>query len=417
MTLLLTVTCLQLFSIQSLLAATIHVPADQPTIQAAIDSASNGDIVLVSPGTYSENLDFKGKAITVRSLTGSAVTIIDGGQRGSVVSFANEETRHSILQGFTVRNGRAPEGLGSVGGGVYCRNSSPTIRNNVITLNFAAVGGGIGVDGGSPYISGNNINHNLHDPSISGGWGGGITLGGGSSAVVIGNRISDHQWTLSSGGGVALNMAGSPLLMNNIIYSNTAEANLPGGGIWIVDSSPTLVQNLIFANTAYFGGGFYIDLSSTSFQATFTNNTFADNVSNNGVLPGDGSDAYIVGFADNQQFFNNIFTSSSGRESIYCAPAGALPAFTSNDGYSTSGLGFGGTCSGLSGSNGNISEDPRFVNPAARNYQLTATSPAIDAGDNAASQIPTKDILGHPRITDGDGNGTATVDLGVYELQ
>ena len=49
-------------------AATIHVPADQPTIQAGIDAAtSDYDIVLVSPGTYMENIDFLGKSVIVRS--------------------------------------------------------------------------------------------------------------------------------------------------------------------------------------------------------------------------------------------------------------------------------------------------------------------------------------------------------------
>src|SRR5271168_3437186 len=47
--------------------ATIHVPGDQPSIQAGIDASSNGDVVLVAPGTYNENIDFKGKAITVTS--------------------------------------------------------------------------------------------------------------------------------------------------------------------------------------------------------------------------------------------------------------------------------------------------------------------------------------------------------------
>ena len=57
-------------------AATINVPAGQPTIQAAINAASNGDTVLVAPGTYRENINFMGKAITVTS---------SGGDRKSVV--------------------------------------------------------------------------------------------------------------------------------------------------------------------------------------------------------------------------------------------------------------------------------------------------------------------------------------------
>ena len=79
------VLCLVLFSVGAISspASTIHVPGDQPTIQAGINAASNGDTVLVDPGTYYENIDFLGKAITVTSSGGAAQTIIDGGARTS----------------------------------------------------------------------------------------------------------------------------------------------------------------------------------------------------------------------------------------------------------------------------------------------------------------------------------------------
>src|SRR5579862_8970739 len=70
-------------------AATIHVPTDQPTIQAAINAASTGDTVLVAPGTYYENINFSGKAITVTSSGGPSATTIDGGHTTSVVKFAS----------------------------------------------------------------------------------------------------------------------------------------------------------------------------------------------------------------------------------------------------------------------------------------------------------------------------------------
>src|SRR6185503_16169834 len=80
-------------------AATIHVPADQPTIQQAINAAVNGDTVLVSPGTYYEAIDFGGRIITVTSEQGPQGTIIDAGGAGSVVTFKSGETPNAILSG------------------------------------------------------------------------------------------------------------------------------------------------------------------------------------------------------------------------------------------------------------------------------------------------------------------------------
>jgi hypothetical protein len=88
-------------------ATVIHIPADKPTIQAGIKAAGNGDTVLVSPGTYVENINFLGKTITVESSMGPKVTIIDGGGLSSVVTFSSRETLSSVLRGFTVRDGGA----------------------------------------------------------------------------------------------------------------------------------------------------------------------------------------------------------------------------------------------------------------------------------------------------------------------
>jgi hypothetical protein len=100
---------------------TILVPANQPTIQAAILAASNGDTVLVSPGTYHENINFSKKAITVQSSGGPAVTIIDGGKAGSVVTFNQGEELTSVLQGFAIQNGSA-QGAIATGGGISPRS-------------------------------------------------------------------------------------------------------------------------------------------------------------------------------------------------------------------------------------------------------------------------------------------------------
>ena len=86
-------------------AAVINVPGDQPTIQAAIDVAVNGDEIIVAPGTYFEHIDFLGKAVFLHSSAGAATTIINGVGAGPIVTCTSFETNATIFEGFTVRNG------------------------------------------------------------------------------------------------------------------------------------------------------------------------------------------------------------------------------------------------------------------------------------------------------------------------
>src|SRR6266571_6801576 len=116
-------------------AATINVPADQPTIQGAINIASNCDKVLVAPGTYYENINFMGKAITVTSSGGPSVTTINGGAAGSVVTFSSNEGTNSVLSGFTITNGLGSNNGNGNGGGVTIYSASPTVTGNVVTNN------------------------------------------------------------------------------------------------------------------------------------------------------------------------------------------------------------------------------------------------------------------------------------------
>src|SRR5438270_13816905 len=96
---------LLLCSLGAVAQNTINVPVDQPTIQAGIDAASGGDTVLVAPGTYVENINFRGKGITVKSSAGAKATTIDGNSAGSVVTFKTGETRAAVLDGFTITHG------------------------------------------------------------------------------------------------------------------------------------------------------------------------------------------------------------------------------------------------------------------------------------------------------------------------
>jgi len=150
--------------------STIQVPANFPTIQSAINAASNGDTVLVAPGTYVENINFDGKAITLTSSSGPAATMIDGNHNGTVVTFNHSETASSVLSGFTIQNGLQDGGFGA---GITVSSASPTIISNVIARNHAAAAIGIYVNGGSPLITNNTITNNDQNGAGDGGLGGG----------------------------------------------------------------------------------------------------------------------------------------------------------------------------------------------------------------------------------------------------
>lgn len=119
---------------------TIRVPSDYSTIQAGIDAASDGDKVIIADETYKGNgnidIDFKGKAITVKSENGPLNCIIDCEGNGRGFYFHNGETETSILSGITITNGQE-----SNGGGIRC-SSSPIINNCRIIENTATSSGG-----------------------------------------------------------------------------------------------------------------------------------------------------------------------------------------------------------------------------------------------------------------------------------
>jgi hypothetical protein len=126
-------------------AAELHVPGQYATIQAAINAAQSGDAVIVADGIYTgsgnRDIDFLGKAVTVRSAGGPANCIIDCQPRyHRGYRFHSGEGALSILDGLTIRNGDAPEEPECIasGGGILCRDgSNPTIRNCWLLNNTA----------------------------------------------------------------------------------------------------------------------------------------------------------------------------------------------------------------------------------------------------------------------------------------
>lgn len=180
-------------------ADTIVVPSQNIlTIQAGIDSASSGDTVLVSPGSYSENLIFRGRAIVLGSwfiathdISYINTTIIDGTSSGTVIRIISGEGEGTSVEGFTIQNGLSP----SRGGGIHIsgQGTSPKICNNRILNNTCT------------YFDG-----------------GGISCGTGSNPTICHNHIAYNRSNNGNGGGISLS-ACTAYLHNNLIINNYAK--------------------------------------------------------------------------------------------------------------------------------------------------------------------------------------------------
>ncbi|UCF42951.1 MAG: hypothetical protein JSV99_10255, partial [Planctomycetota bacterium] len=225
----------------------LHVPDDYNTIQAAIDAAYDGDTVIVADGTYTgegnRDIDFLGKAITVKSESGPVNCIIDCNGDGRGFYFYSGEDQNSVLDGFTITKGRT-----SVGGGIRCRFSSPVISNCIITGNnairgFTSEGGGIDCVRSSAIITDCIIEGNSA-----------FSKGGGiycykSNLVINNSTISENS--AGSRGGILCEED------CNLTISNCTITRNEGAGVWC-DGNLTITNSTISNHSSTGpGGGIY----------------------------------------------------------------------------------------------------------------------------------------------------------------
>jgi hypothetical protein len=483
------------------LAATLYVSATSPspqpgytgwataaqTIQDAIDAARDGDTVLVNDGVYAVGgrsvadeetglvimsraaID---RAITLKSVNGPEVTVIDGvyTARGVYVG------HRVVLSGFTLTRGTAEFDLG---GGVWCE-ADGVVTNCAISGNDAEFGGGAyggtlyncrltnndalrsagGAEGATLYncaIAGNSASRRgggveectLYNCTLTGNSGGDVagggafvstlyncTLtgnssedGGGASSSTLYNCTLKNNQAFRNGGGADYsilykctligNFTDAPgggtfggLLYNCLMISNSASA---GGGA----AGGTLYNCALIGNSADFGGG-------GAEEATLYNCALIGNSALSYYSIDGGGVLYPYGFGGGAQgctLYNCTLAAnnagSAGGGVVGCAVSNSIVYYNSaptgpnyDDSTFDGPNSFDHSCTTPLPSSGvgNTAQEPGFVDFAGGNYRLLITSPCINAGINQDWMVGATDLDGNPRISWG------TVDMGAYEF-
>jgi len=362
------------------------------TIAHALSVAQDGDTIIVADGTYYEHdLDFQGKKIHLKSANGPTNCIIDCQQQGRAFHFHSGETADSILEGFTIQNGK----VSNDGGAILCENnSSPTISNCTFSGNNAVCGGAICCYQSSLTIQNCAFSSN----SARNGAGGAVSCGFLSNGTITnctfsGNSADDY-------GGAIECWDNSSLTITNCTFSGNS-ANDWGGAIFC-DTSTLTAINCVFSGNSVDAGGAILCMESS---LTMTNCTFTNNSGNycGGAIHCEDSSSATL---NNCILWGN--SAGSGGDEIYIYDSGS--SCTLNH-CCVDNKGYGGYTGNIT-ENNCIHQDPLFVNPASGDLHLQSNSPCIDAGNN--SYVPsgvTEDLDGNPRIVNG------TVDIGAYEKQ
>ncbi len=355
----------------------LRVPSGYPTIEAAINAARNGDVVLVEDGVHTglgnRDISFYGKAITVKGENGPQNCIIDcqgtetDPHRGFV--FLDGEGADSIVDGLTVTGGFINLDWFKIfppfdGGSIYCYGSNPTIRNCIIRDNKAS------------------------------GWGGGLFI----------------FWTE--------NTQGVSNIENCRLVGNYASSY--GGGMW-TDNYAAISNCVIEQNKAGIGGG---GLCCEYSCQAITNCTVVGNSANDY-----GGGIYAPWWWDDPNYLfvtNSIITDNTARSGPQIASKDAKLSIShsllrggANDVYRD-------PCDILVWGQGNVDTDPCFVQAGywdpnglwtGGDYHLLPTSPCVDAGADAGVYT---DIEGNIRpfnFPGIDNNGRLPdFDMGAYEV-
>lgn len=362
--------------------AELQVPADYQTIQAAIDAAEDGDVIVVAAGRYTDNgnrdLRFKGKAITLKSELGPDADTIDGGNSRRAFIFNSSEDTNSVVEGFYIIRGLASDvnvHTESCGGAVYCETSGPKFVNCVFRGNNAGFGGAVGCITASPIFENCTfISNHANRYGGNGGDGGVATSEGGSGPKFRSCEFTDND---AYGRGGAFNFSSASANFSNCRFEENRASSL-GGVAFCNTSSPVFTDCIIYKNSGSEGGAIY---------ATSQSNPALENCSivQNSASEGGG---LVCGTSSRFSIRECIIAFSQNGAAISIQDINSTPHISCTDIFSNSGGDWDGdSLAAMSDINGNFSADPNFCNRAIGDLQLKSDSPCLEDNSTCGTQI------------------------------
>ena len=378
---------------------------ESESIQESIEAAEEGATICVEPGTYTESLDFGGRAIRVVGLEGPGATTIHGGGVGPVVNFANGETSDSVLEGFTIRGGVyevGTRGDRNGGAGVRISKASPTLRRLVIRDNevLDGCGGGIFADESAADIAYVDVIDNTDNRGSGGAgmclrnWDGPTIMhlnisknrstGSGHGLHIVGGAVtlSNASITENSGNNMTIYINNASLALRNVLISkNTSDSDV----IQVSTSKRVEMRNVIIsrnesssANTVLFANA----------SADLANVTFVGNVASRTS----GSSGIRWSFSNVSLKNVSLSEGNGGHAALYRALSrdDDVTLIANCNVYDNLGGDYGDELGDLTGEDGNISEDPNFLDtsvpifgedPWEWDLHLDTGSELVDAGD------------------------------------
>ncbi len=300
-------------------------------IQWRIDRAEEGDTIFVQPGTYFENLEFKGKAITVLGVAGPEETVIDGRGEGTVVDFAGCADTNSVLSGVTVRNGGGSYFIETWrAGGILAFEASCKIINCIISDNYVGSPVVNCCAGGAEFFQGTFVIRDCVFRNNASGKGGGICLYYGQGCITSSrfeyntafSDLSLGDKSSGRGGGCYFDSLDS-LTVTNCVFSGNSVSRpskeydgKPWGGACFIGCEVTIKNNFFINNKAVYGGALYITEPGIVVESEVTRNIFLNNSAGDQWDSGIGGAIYCWGGDGHAQarIFNNLFSGNGAFE-------------------------------------------------------------------------------------------------------